>query len=89
MVNKTYVGVCVFIDSDGSMRPERIALGNNLYGITNVASVATIEKSATLDYTVEIWAGPGQTRTSHLYMEKVDGRSRWYVMRKERRAKPA
>ena len=68
------------------MRPERIALGNSLYGITNVVSVAPGEKSHVLDYTVEIWAGAGKTRTSHLFMESAEGRTRWYVMRK---AKPA
>ncbi len=86
MADKTYVGVCVYIDSEGVVRPERIALGNSLYGITNVVSVALVEKSAVLDYTVEIWAGAGKTRTSHLFMESADGRTRWYVMRK---AKPA
>lgn len=86
MADKTYVGVCVYMDSDGAMRPERIVLGNCLYGITNVVSVAAVEKSCVLDYTVEIWAGAGKTRTSHLFMENVEGRTRWYVMRKARNA---
>ena len=36
---KTYVGVIVYIDVDGTIKPERIAMGNRLFGITNIIGV--------------------------------------------------
>lgn len=39
---KTYVGVCVYIDVDGTIKPERIALGNRLFGISCVVDVKDV-----------------------------------------------
>ena len=40
--SKTYVGVCVYIDVDGTIKPERIALGNRLFGISCVVDVKDV-----------------------------------------------
>lgn len=40
--SKTYVGVIVYIDVDGTIKPERIALGNRLFGSSNVVDVKDV-----------------------------------------------
>lgn len=85
--SKTYVGVIVYIDVDGTIKPERIALGNRLFGISNIATVKDAHDeqgsdNLIRDYTVEIWNGAGKTKTSHLFMERTTDGIRWFVMQK-------
>ena len=84
---KTYVGVIVYIDVDGTIKPERIALGNRLFGISSIVSVNDVRNdhdsdNLIRDYTVEIWNGPSITKTSHLFLERTHNGIRWYVMQK-------